>query len=315
MNEQLRSVSQSVSASFKQQKHRILYPIIPSDGTSSGRVKWIGLHPLEMIDQIMLMTKHSVNARSAANSTNALSKQRVAAESSPRWSGTDARCDYLVRSILDERNKATNVQLLVSGQSLQSFSSLINASSNHQQLLRVANDFEAIATKTVLPSYHRVMEAFRSKMAAAATNIKDGNADHVIGETICQIEALMEMVLGARAGYAPASSTKAIVIPSSDKEKHALFHAKMNVWLIQNWINPFPDSAELNFLANQLIQAQCIVVKAKDAQVHRGRSYEEWQIVMMTIASKRIETYLVNTRLRKWRKNIEDAFDLVRQHM
>lgn len=118
----------------------------------------------------------------------------------------------------------------------------------------------------------------------------------------------MEMVLSARAG---TSFTKAIAItPSSDKEKNVLFQAKMNDWLIQNWVNPFPDTAELNFLANQLIQAQCIVVKAKDA--HFGKSCEEWQSFMMAIAIKRIETYLVNTRLRKWRKSIEDAFDLVR---
>ncbi len=318
MNEQLRSEASSLrshpnvsqSVSFRQQKHRILYPIISSEGTSSGRVKWIGLHPLEMIDQIMMMTKQSSHARSSTDSTNALSKKRAAATTPSRWSDIDARCEYLVHSIFDERNKATNDKLLVRGQPLQPFSILINAVSNHQQLLRVANDFEAIATKTVLPSYHRVMEAFRFKMAAAATN---SNADHVIGETICQIEALMEMVLGSQAGYAPASSTRAnATIPSSDKEKNALFQAKMNAWLIQNWTNPFPDTAELNYLGNQLIRAQCIVVKAEDAKVHGGRSYEEWQSFMMNIAIKRIETYLVNTRLRKWRKSIEDAFDLVR---
>lgn len=309
MNKQLRSeassslgshsnVSRSFAKCFEHQKHRILYPIIPSGGTgtSPGHL----MHPLEMIDHIMLMTKHSTHARSAANSTNALPKKRVAATTPPRWSSNDARCEYLVRSFLDERNNATN------DQPLQPFSILINAVSNHQQLLRVANDFEAIATKSVLPSYHRVMKAFLSKMTAAATNAHDRNADHVISETICQIEALMEVVLSARAGYSQP--------PSSDKEKNALFHAKMNVWLIQNWTNPFPDKAELHFLANQLIQAQCIVVKAKDDNV--GKSFEEWQNFMMIIAIKRIETYLVNTRLRKWRTSIEDAFDLVRpQHM
>lgn len=188
MNEQLRSeassllgprldVSRSFANGVAQQKHRILYPIIPSEGTSSSQVKWIGLHPLEMIDQIMLMTKHSTHARSAANSANALSRNRVAATTPPRWTDTDARCEYLVRSILDERNKATNGQLLIRSQSLQPFSTISNTVSNHQQLLRVANDFEAIATKTVLPSYHRVMEAFLSKISAVATNAHDSNAD------------------------------------------------------------------------------------------------------------------------------------------
>ncbi len=263
-----------------------------------------------MIDQIMLMMKRSKRVRSAANSVKSLSKKGVAATTSPRWSNTDARCESLVRSIFDERNKATNNQLLIRGQSLQPFSILIAGVSNHQQLLRVANNFEAIATKTVLPSYNRVKEAFLSKISAAATNAHDISADHVISETICQIEALIEMVLSVRAC---AASTKAIAsIPSSDREKNVLFQAKMNIWLIQNWTNPFPDTAELNILAKQLIQAQCIVVKAKDAQVSFGKSFEEWQSFMRIIAIKKIETYLVNTRLRKWRKSIEDAFDLVR---
>jgi len=165
-----------------------------------------------------------------------------------------------------------------------------------------------------MPSYDRVQEMFLSNISAGTTS-HDSNADHVISETIGQIEALMEMVLSARAGSSlhVSSTTKAIaVLPSSTKEKNEMFQTKMSNWLLQNWTNPFPDTAALNFLANHLLQAQCIVVKANDAHVLAGKSFEERQRYMMKKACKKIETYLVNSRLRKWRKSIEDAFDLVR---
>lgn len=192
-------------------KHHILYPmiseIIPSEGNSS-EVKWIGMHPLEMIDRIKSMTKQSTHATgSATNSIDAESMK--SATTPPPSSNTDARCESLVLSILNERK----------------------------------------------------------------------------------------------------------VLPSSAKDKNDLFHTKMNNWLIQNWTNPFPDTTALNFLATQLIQAQCIVVKDKDAHVLVGESFEERQRYMMKTAIKKIETFLVNTRMRKWRKSIEDAFDLVRPRL
>ena len=179
------NVSTPVAKDFT--SHRILYPIseTPPEG---NRVKWIGLHPLEMVDQIMSMANHSANARSATHSIDEVFMKRVASTTPP-----------------------------------------------------------AIA-----------------------------------------------------------------VLPSSTKEKNEMFQTKMSNWLLQNWTNPFPDTAALNFLANHLLQAQCIVVKANDAHVLAGKSFEERQRYMMKKACKKIETYLVNSRLRKWRKSIEDAFDLVR---
>eukprot|EP00985_Skeletonema_marinoi_P009991 scaffold4708_cov116-Skeletonema_marinoi.AAC.13 len=284
--------------------HRILYPIseTPPEG---NRVKWIGLHPLEMVDQIMSMANHSANARSATHSIDEVFTKRVASTS------PDARCESLVRSIL---NKDVNDHLLNRGQTAQPFSMLISAVSSHKQLLRVANDFEAMATTNVMPSYDRVQEMFLSNISAGTTS-HDSNADHVINETIGQIEALMEMVLSARAGSSlhVSSTTKAIaVLPSSTKEKNEMFQTKMSNWLLQNWTNPFPDTAALNFLANHLLQAQCIVLKANNAHVLAGKSFEERQCYMIKKACKKIETYLVNSRIRIWRKIIEDAFDLRR---
>ena len=176
------------------------------------RVTWIGLHPLEMVDRIMSMTKHSSpRARSAANSIDAVSM--ISATTPPLTSKIDARCESLVDSILNKRNGATK-----------------------------------------------------------------------------EIAAL----------------------PSSVKGKNGLFQSRMENWLIQNWTNPFPDTTALNVLATQLLQAQCIVLKGRDTQVLVGMSLEDRQCYMMKTAVKKIETYLTNTRLRKWRKSIEDAFDLVR---
>lgn len=184
-------------------KHHILYPTISEiPGNSSGGVKWIGMHPLEMIDRIKSMTKHSTHARSVAKSIDAVSMK--SATTPPPLSNTDARCESLVLSILNERD-----------------------------------------------------------------------------------------------------------VLSSVKEKNDLFQTIMNDWLTHNWTNPFPDTTALNVLATQLIQAQCIVVKDQDAQVLVGKSVEERQRYMMKTTIKKIETYLANTRMRKWRKCIEDAFDLV----
>eukprot|EP00984_Skeletonema_dohrnii_P023192 scaffold12264_cov118-Skeletonema_dohrnii-CCMP3373.AAC.8 len=304
------NVSSPVAKDFT--SHRILYPIseTPSEG---NRVKWIGLHPLEMVDQIMSMTNHSANARSATHSIDEVFMKRV-----PSTTPADARCESLVRSILDrtkdERNKDVNDQLINLGQTTQPFSMLISAVANHKQLLRVANDFEAMATTNVMPSYHRVQAMCLSNISAGTTS-HDSNADHVISETIGQVEALMEMVLSARAGSSQhvSSTTKPIaVLPSSIKKKNEMFQTKMSNWLLQNWTNPFPDTAALNFLANHLLQAQCIVVKDNDAHVPAGKTFEERQCYMIKKACKKIETYLVNSRLRKWRKSIEDAFDLRR---
>mmetsp|Transcript_10658 Transcript_10658/g.17596 ORF Transcript_10658/g.17596 Transcript_10658/m.17596 type:complete len:332 (+) Transcript_10658:58-1053(+) len=185
-------------------KHHILYPTISEiPGNSSGGVKWIGMHPLEMIDRIKSMTKHSTHARSVAKSIDAVSMK--SATTPPPLSNTDARCESLVLSILNERD-----------------------------------------------------------------------------------------------------------VLSSVKEKNDLFQTIMNDWLTHNWTNPFPDTTALNVLATQLIQAQCIVVKDQDAQVLVGKSVEERQRYMMKTTIKKIETYLANTRMRKWRKCIEDAFDLRR---
>ena len=299
------NVSSPVAKDFT--SHRILYPIseTPPEG---NRVKWIGLHPLEMVDQIMSMANHSANARSATHSIDEVFTKRVPSTTNA------ARCESFVRSILDERIKDVNDHVFNRGQTAQPFSMLISAVSSHKQLLRIANDFEAMATTNVMPSYNRVQEMFLSNISAGTTS-HDSNADHVISETIGQIEALMEMVLSARAGSSlhVSSTTKAIaVLPSSTKEKNEMFQTKMSNWLLQNWTNPFPDTAALNFLANHLLQAQCIVVKANDAHVLAGKNFEERQRYMMKKACKKIETYLVNSRLRKWRKSIEDAFDLVR---
>ena len=305
------NVSSPVAKDFT--SHRILYPIseTPPEG---NRVKWIGLHPLEMVDQIMSMANHSENARSATHSIDEVFTKRVPSTTPRRWSDTDARCESFVRSILDERIKDMNDHVFNRGQTAQPFSMLISAVSSHKQLLRVANDFEAMATTNVMPSYDRVQEMFLSNISAGTTS-HDSNADHVISETIGQIEVLMEMVLSARASSSlhVSSTTKAIAgLPSSTKEKNEMFQTKMSNWLLQNWTNPFPDTAALNFLANHLLQAHCIVVKANDAHVLAGKSFEERQCYMMKKACKKIETHLVNTRLRKWRKSIEDAFDLVR---
>jgi hypothetical protein len=242
----------------KPMPHHVLYPMIttPSEGRDS-QVKWIGLHPLDMVERVVSMTMHSAHARSATNSIDVgLFMKRIgAATTSPNAEATgetDERCKSLVRSILDVRNKDMK---------------------DKEALMEMVRSAPSSTVKTHIA-------------VSQCPGINDSIQNKMKGPSMAQVN------------NAPK--------PSLD-----IFQATLSNWLIQNWTNPFPDTIQLENLATHLIRAQCIVVNAKDAQVFVGKSFEECQRCMMRIAIKKIETYLVNVRLRKWRKSIEDAFDLV----
>ena len=279
MNTQSRSEASSSGSysNVSSSSSVILYPMIsepPTEGRNSSNrgVKWIGLHPLDMVERVVSMTRHSAHTKSTATSIDvgALMKRVGTSTTSPRcWTDTDAeatddRCKSLVRSILDKSNRGTNDNLLSFGQATQPISIIQSAVPGHEeQLLRVANEHAGYSQHTSFGNLLPTKEEERP-----TTNVPK---------------------------------------PSSAKEKNDMFQDKMDNWLIQNWTNPFPDTIELNYLASQLLRAQCIVVNAKDVQVLTGIS----QRSMINLTIKKIETYMVNVRLRKWRKSIEDAFDLV----
>lgn len=246
----------TTSPSAVSKPYHILFPMsaTPSErrNCSDLRVKWIGLHPLDMVDRVMLMAEHSAYARSATSSIDVglLMKRNGAATTSLNAQATDERCQSLLRSILDERKKDMNEHLLNFGQTTQ---------------------------------------------------------QHIaVSQCPCAHESIRNMMRGpsvAQVNRAPK--------PSSAKEKNYIYQAMMSNWIFQNWTNPFPDPIQLENLATHLILAQCIVVNANEAQVFNGKSFEECRRCMMNIATKKIETWLVNARLRKWKKSIEYAFDLV----
>ena len=84
----------------------------------------------------------------------------------------------------------------------------------------------------------------------------------------------------------------------------------MSSWLLKNFTHPFPDTESLHGLAMHLIQAQCVDFGEK-FNTGNKKSHEEYQEGLMNMTIKKIETYLVNVRMRKWRKCIEGAFDRV----
>jgi len=97
----------------------------------------------------------------------------------------------------------------------------------------------------------------------------------------------------------------------SRQDKAEMFQKIMSSWLLQNWVNPFHDTESLHDLAVYLIRAQCVDFSENDVNTGNKRSREEYQEGLMNMTIKKIETYLVNVRMRKWRKSIEDAFDMV----
>ena len=97
----------------------------------------------------------------------------------------------------------------------------------------------------------------------------------------------------------------------SRQEKAEMFQKIMSNWLLKNFTNPFPgDTESLRCLAMHLIQAQCVDF-GENFNTGNKKSHEEYQEGLMNMTIKKIETYLVNVRMRKWRKCIEEAFDRV----
>lgn len=96
----------------------------------------------------------------------------------------------------------------------------------------------------------------------------------------------------------------------SRQDKAGMFQKIMSNWLLKNFSNPFPAES-LHGLAVHLIRAQCVDFSENDKNTGNNKSPKEYQEGMMNMTIKKIETYLVNVRMRKWRKSIEEAFDLV----
>ena len=309
------SVTESVATGIN--SNLILYPISEERNNGNG-VKWIGLHPLDMIERVLLMTKQStlssVNAKMAVKRKHWLQNDIVV-------------CDSLASFVLHERSSGAPQQC---GEGKQSFLSLISTIPNCERLLCVVKEFETMPMSTVVNSYNRVKETFLAKIFAA--RVHGMSVDFVINETIDQVNAMMEMIRAntlAQHGSGradmqrptisiSAAVKRSIVLDGYDtastvnnRDKNAFFQASLVDWLIRHWANPFPDTAELNTLAIHLIQFDCISMNAKDAQSLACKSFEERRRCMMEIVIKKIETFLVNIRLRKWRKSIEDAFDMV----
>ena len=97
----------------------------------------------------------------------------------------------------------------------------------------------------------------------------------------------------------------------SRQDKAEMFQKIMSNWLLKNFTNPFPDTESLHGLAVHLIRAQCVGFSENDVNTGKKKSHEEYQEGLMNMTIKKIETYLVNVRMRKWRKSIEEAFDMV----
>lgn len=152
-----------------------------------------------------------------------------------------------------------------------------------------------------------ILDERKKDMNEHLLNFGQTTQQHIaVSQCPCAHESIRNMMRGpsvAQVNRAPK--------PSSAKEKNYIYQAMMSNWIFQNWTNPFPDPIQLENLATHLILAQCIVVNANEAQVFNGKSFEECRRCMMNIATKKIETWLVNARLRKWKKSIEYAFDLV----
>ncbi len=97
----------------------------------------------------------------------------------------------------------------------------------------------------------------------------------------------------------------------SRQDKAEMFQKIMSNWLLKNFTNPFPDTESLHGLAVHLIRAQCVGFSENDVNTGNKKTHEEYQEGLMNTTMKKIETYLVNVRMRKWRKCIEEAFDMV----
>lgn len=277
------------------------------------------------------MTEQSVHDDgSAAKSSRGMAIMKSFGTLTDKTSDSDAQdenCELLVSSILgDDQNKVIQEHQKKRNGEMMHIASLVL---NHNRQLRIASDFATRSTirHDTLPSNNGAKEMFlphiNADTTAVAARVNTGNI--IIGKTISRVDALVKMTSSdhescsqSNQGRLPLITAKMTdkvveVIPRhSDKDKNDVFKNLMSNWLRQNWTNPFPDTTSLNALAVNLIGAQCVVVNANDAQVLEGTSPEEYQRYMVNITIKKIETYLVNVRMRKWRKRIEDAFDLVR---
>ena len=96
------------------------------------------------------------------------------------------------------------------------------------------------------------------------------------------------------------------------KAATSAFQNTMEFWMKQNWCNPFPDDEVLHRLSHHLLANDMVPWTSKDLVGLRGIEPSEYDRIVVDITTEKINTWLVNTRTRKWRPAIEKAFDLRR---
>ena len=177
----------------------------------------------------------------------------------------------------------------------------------------------------ILPSYNRVQHAFRADLLGGndVTRVISNatNQMKVLTEMISQNPEAGEVVLDVVEKHTAATANPVVSFDNGSTASRKTpmvvnptdaFQNSMNFWLRMNWCNPFPDDLMNAHLARFLVDNGCVPLTTKDVKALEGLSPVEYDKMMMKLATDKVSNFLVNTRTRKWRPSLFQAFDLRR---
>ncbi len=137
-----------------------------------------------------------------------------------------------------------------------------------------------------LPLYNRVQRAFLSEIARVGGDFEKRLI--AVNNAVLQMQLLVDMV-----SIQPKSAD--LSSKTNMKMQSVNFNRHMTTWITRNWQNPFPDDEMLEHLSDFFIVNRLVSLSQKDTTRLNGGE------TMVSIASEKINNWLVNFRSRRWR--------------